>query len=103
MSGFFGAVVGGGGREATATTRLTLTSKELDLRAHLSAMTVLHGGLGELLSDRIVWHALRRPVLGSPVAALRPLPLDTSTAAHCCLPGTWFLAGSSSKRSLMLF
>ena len=35
------------GREATPTTRLTLVNKDLNLVAHLSAMTVLQGDLGE--------------------------------------------------------
>jgi hypothetical protein len=34
------------GREATPTTRLTLVNHELNLVAHLSAMTVAHGDLG---------------------------------------------------------
>ena len=34
------------GREATPTTRLTLVNHDLNLVAHLSAMTVAHGDLG---------------------------------------------------------
>ena len=34
------------GREATPTTRLTLVNHELNLVAHLSAMTVAHGDAG---------------------------------------------------------
>ncbi len=34
------------GREATPTTRLTLVNHDLNLVAHLSAMTVAHGDAG---------------------------------------------------------
>jgi len=46
MSGAFKALTLPG-RDATPTTRLTLVNKDLNLVAHLSAMTVLQGDLGE--------------------------------------------------------
>lgn len=50
MSGRFGAVVGKPAPEVRPTTRLALVNKQEGLVAHLSAMTVLHGGLGALLA-----------------------------------------------------
>lgn len=49
MAGFFGAVVGKpeDAPLAKETTRLTLTNKDARLTAHLSAMTVKQGGVGE--------------------------------------------------------
>lgn len=47
MAGFFGAVVGDSQEAPPAkdTTRLTLTNKAARITAHLSAMTVKHGGV----------------------------------------------------------
>ena len=60
------------GREATPTTRLTLVNHDLNLIAHLSAMTVLHGDQGASANLLPTWLCIR--ALAPLVAHLSALP-----------------------------
>lgn len=105
MSGRFSAAVGPA-PEVRPTTRLALVNEEHNLVAHLSAMTVKHGGLGEsqMWSAAHKGHAVNsRPGLVKmtsfglchvqlPKRSLCPWPQDWHVATvllsdlqHCCL------------------
>lgn len=75
MSGRFNAAVGPA-PEVRPTTRLALVNEEHNLVAHLSAMTVKHGGLGELTTSLLL------PILCHSSRIYRPVDREHSLVAH---------------------
>lgn len=71
MSGRFNAAVGPA-PEVRPTTRLALVNEEHNIVAHLSAMTVKHGGLGEMMRHSLWFSFSASPWQRAP-AVTKPL------------------------------